>query len=239
MGKPALALGYAKRALYLGILVSGVNHPDTATTLTNIAMMLQENGKFKEAIIYLLQALKCYDNLLGPNHIQTAAIYHAIAIAYSQLGQYKEALAFEKKNYSILHAKVGDTDIRAIESNICLKQFTQKAVQVQIETKKTQRAQMSEIKIDQIPTSLKAGAPKTINTTATPAPSMGTRPLNEILSYINGKSGEPSTSFLQRNSVRSSDTASILAEFGVNSTQKLPLSSASKKKRPKKKDESS
>jgi protein TIF31 len=33
MGKPALALGYAKRALYLGILVSGVNHPDTATTL--------------------------------------------------------------------------------------------------------------------------------------------------------------------------------------------------------------
>jgi tetratricopeptide (TPR) repeat protein len=108
-------------------------------------MMLQENGKFKEAIIYLLQALKCYDNLLGPNHIQTAAMYsfvvdqiqflcryHAIAIAYSQLGQYKEALAFEKKNYSILHAKVGDTDIRAIESNICLKQFTQKAVQVQV-----------------------------------------------------------------------------------------------------------
>jgi hypothetical protein len=61
------------------------------------------------------------------------------------MNQFKEALSYEKKNYAILHAKVGDNDLRAIESNIYLKQFTAKAVQAQIETKKMQRTITSQV----------------------------------------------------------------------------------------------
>jgi hypothetical protein len=74
MGHPKVALSYIKRALYLGRLVCGPNHPDIVTTFTNIAMMLQDLKKHKEAIAYLLEALKCAEYLFGPNHIETAAM---------------------------------------------------------------------------------------------------------------------------------------------------------------------
>jgi protein TIF31 len=55
---------------------------------------------------------------------------HCIALAYSTLDNFKEALNWEKKNYHILSNLLGDKDFRTSESNIWLKQFTRKAVQV-------------------------------------------------------------------------------------------------------------
>jgi len=211
MGKTNLALQYIKRALYLGRLVCGPNHPDIATTFSNIAMMLQDLQKHKQAIEYLVQALKSYESILGPNHIQTAAIYHAIAIAHSQLDQFKEALAYEKKNYSILHAKVGDSDIRAIESNIWLRQFTQKAVAMQMETQKAQRdiqAQLAQAKSEQLKniqltgkaTPVDHAAPvKGVPIPSGPLPNIGNRPLSELLAYINEKPAVSGQTFSQRN----------------------------------------
>jgi len=206
MNKSHLALKYIEHALYLGLLVCGPNHPDIATTYTNIAMMLQDVSRFKEAIRFLTKALNCYEVLYGPYYFQTAAIYHAIALAYGQLDQYKEALAYEKKNYAILHSQVGDNDLRAIESNICLKQFTAKAVQMQIETKKAQReitSHLSQNKLEH----LKSLHPKGgVNASSFPPSTpggvaMGNRSLNEILSYLGEKPASSSggRSFLQRN----------------------------------------
>jgi len=210
MGKPKLALTYLLRSLYLGRLVAGPVHPDTATTLMNVASMFQDIGQQKEAIHYMLESLKCYEELFGTNSLQTASVYHSIALAYSTLGQYKDALAYEKKNYSILHEQVGDADLKTVESNICLKQFTAKAVQVQIETSKTQRTistQLSQVKLDKIKSvnlsksaSLASTTP-VVSSTASTVP-MGSRPLSEVMSYINGKSsGVPSIgkSFGERN----------------------------------------
>ncbi len=118
---------------------------------------------------------------------------------------------------------MGDNDLRTVESNICLKQFTAKAVQMQIETKKTQRDitaqvtqlstvltvdQLSSVKLDKIRNTVnlpnKLGNPlvsasttvtSTAPSTVGPVP-MGNRPLPEVLSYINGKS---KSSFTDRN----------------------------------------
>jgi len=200
MNKSQQALSYIEHAMYLGLLVCGTNHPDIATTYTNIAMMLQDLSRFKEAIRFLVRALNCYEALYGPNDLQTAAIYHAIALAYGQLDQYKEALAYEKKNYAILHTQVGDNDLRAIESNICLKQFTAKAVQMQIETKKAQReitSQLSQGKLENLKSlHLPPGPGSASGSTAGVA--MGNRSLNEILSYL-GEKPASGRSFLQRN----------------------------------------
>jgi len=229
MGKHKMALSYISRALQLTRLVSGAHHPDTAAIYVSIASMLQEMQQHRAALHYLFEALKCYESLFGPNNIQTASIYHAIAIAYSQMGQFKEALTYEKKNYNILHETVGDVDLRTVESNICLKQFTAKAVQMQIETKKTQRditAQLSSVKLEKIRNTVnlqpgKLGASGLGNSTN---PShMGTRPISEVLSYINGKTSK--SSFAERNKKKISSTLSS----GISSTDE-------KKKKKKKAD---
>jgi len=202
MGRHKLALTYINRALYLTRVVSGPNHPDTASIYISIATMLQEMQQHKVALHYLFEALKCYESFLGPNSLPTATIYHNIAITYSQIGQFKDALTYEKKNYTILHESVGDNDLRTVESNICLKQFTAKAVQMQIETKKTQRditAQLSSVKLDKIRNTVnlpnKLGNPLVAPPTgANPQVPMGNRPLPEVLSYINGKSKRESFS---------------------------------------------
>lgn len=198
VGKSKVALTYMKRSLYLTCLMGGISHPDVATTYTNIAMMLQDTQKHKEEIEYLTEACKHYEQLFGPLSLQIAPIYHAIAIAYSQLEQYKDALNFEKKCYAILHTKVGDTDMRAIESNIWLKQFTQKAVQAEVENKKAHResAHASTAKLNP----LKGVAQSQPTVPSTPGNStIGDRPINEILAYINGKPTGGSRTFSQRN----------------------------------------
>eukprot|EP01114_Cavostelium_apophysatum_P000309 TRINITY_DN1028_c0_g1_i1.p1 TRINITY_DN1028_c0_g1~~TRINITY_DN1028_c0_g1_i1.p1 ORF type:complete len:1242 (+),score=350.36 TRINITY_DN1028_c0_g1_i1:187-3726(+) len=196
LSKTPLALKLIKRSLYLNSLMTSPSHPDIATTFTNIAMMLQDLSRHQDAISYLNEAVKSYEAILGSNHIHTSPLYHAIAMAHSNLGQFKEALAFEKKNYGILSSKLGESDMKTVESNIWLKQFTAKAVQHQIETNKAQR---------DLASSLSHAMNSKIKGFTNPNPSnerihLGSRSLNEILSYINGKTSEPK-SFAQRNRV--------------------------------------
>jgi len=225
IGKSKQAVIYAKRSLYLTRLLCGPNHPDVAATFTNTAKMLLDMQQNRHAIYHLQEALKCYELLLGPNHPQTAEIYHAIALCYSHLGQYKEALAYERKNFAILHAHTSDTDARVIESNTSLKLFTAKAVQMQIESKKAQVnvTQLATSKLEQLRSGKgtllserpagEKGVGKT-NVPSTPGLNngsggtipMGSRPLHEVISFINNlevdsTSGNHKTqrSFFERN----------------------------------------
>lgn len=242
-GKYSTALSCIKRSLYLASLMTNATHPDIATAYTNIAAMLKDMEENQKSIAYLNEALISYESILGPGHIQTSAIYHSIALAYSNIGQYKDALAFEKKNYAILQSKVGDKDFRVVESNIWLRNFTQKAVQMQIETKKTQRditSQMSQTKIKNLENGVSS---KGHQTKVAPVPhksgeAMGERSLNEILTYINGK--PEGKSFMQRNtvSVGPSAVTSVISPPGAGSV-KPPMDSPSlasngKKKQKKK-----
>lgn len=198
MSKHNLSIVCLKRALLLGYLASGPNHPDVITSLTNVAVMLQDISRFKDALQYLLEALKVCEELFGSDHIQTASIYHAVAVAHSQLGEFKEALAFEKKNYTILHAKVGDNDPRTLQSNVWLNQFTKKAVQDQ-KTKLGIASQLAKLGQEGLVTSINANAVPPSSTVAADR-SMGLKPLTEILQFINGKAAIPGSSgFLQRN----------------------------------------
>eukprot|EP00027_Filamoeba_sp_ATCC50430_P001401 CAMPEP_0168547004 /NCGR_PEP_ID=MMETSP0413-20121227/3799_1 /TAXON_ID=136452 /ORGANISM="Filamoeba nolandi, Strain NC-AS-23-1" /LENGTH=1303 /DNA_ID=CAMNT_0008577217 /DNA_START=67 /DNA_END=3978 /DNA_ORIENTATION=+ len=214
MGKSKLALAYIRRALYLGRMICSPNHPDIATTFNNIAMMLQDLQKHKQAINYLLECTRCYENLLGLDNLQVAGLYHAIALAYSQIDQYKEALNYEKKNYNILHTKVGENDLRIIESNFCLKTFTAKAVQAQIETKKTQlniTSQLNAGRLQELKKE-KGNIGKGPSMPSTTAPTgnipMGARPLSEVMNFINEK-GTTSRSFLQRNQAAAASPSSV------------------------------
>jgi len=202
LGKFTTGLSFIRRCLFLSRLTSGANHPETASTFTNIAMMLQDMQQPKQSIEYLLQALKSYETFLGPNNIQTAAIYHAIAIAFSQMEQFKEALIYEKKNYNILVQRMGENDFRVLESNIYLKQFTQKAVAMQIENKKAQQQLKQDNSLSGLQKTIISSTPGKggiVQTVGASIGSLGTRPLSELLAYINDKPTGHNRSFKQRN----------------------------------------
>lgn len=178
--------------------MSGLNHPEVATTFTNLALMYQETKHHKIALEYFIEACKCYEEILGVAHLQTAAMYHAIALAYANLEQFKDALNYEKKNYNILkQLSMPDLDLRVMESNLYLKQFTSKAVQMQIESKKSQRnitSQLTETKLEQLKSSniqqVNSSLPSINNNTF---PQMGERPLTEIMKFIDGNEKPAST----------------------------------------------
>lgn len=196
--KHQVALEAIKHTLYLEKIMSGLNHPEVATTFTNLALMYQETKHHKIALEYFIEACKCYEEILGVAHLQTAAMYHAIALAYANLEQFKDALNYEKKNYNILkQLSMPDLDLRVMESNLYLKQFTSKAVQMQIESKKSQRnitSQLTETKLEQLKSSniqqVNSSLPSINNNTF---PQMGERPLTEIMKFIDGNEKPAST----------------------------------------------
>ncbi|ELR12870.1 tetratricopeptide repeat domain containing protein [Acanthamoeba castellanii str. Neff] len=136
-GNLALCL---QRAHYLASLVCGPHHPDSPNTLMHMGTMYQDMGRAEVALKYYQEALKSNQYFFGTEeNLQTGQICHCIALAHSTLDNFKEALNWEKKNYTILSNLLGEKDFRTSESNIWLKQFTRKAVQMQIEAKKAQR----------------------------------------------------------------------------------------------------
>jgi len=58
------------RALYLLHMACGPEHPNTAATYINVAMMEEGMGNASVALRYLHKALKCNQRLLGADHIQ-------------------------------------------------------------------------------------------------------------------------------------------------------------------------
>jgi len=151
--RPKEALACMKRSHYLSRLVSGTFHPDFAGTFSHLGSMYQDMGNYRLALHLYKEALKCNEFFFGPEHMQTTSTCHNIALVYHLMEQYREALSYEKRNYTILEKMVGKNDFRTVESNIWLKQFTSKAVQVEIEMKKAQTnmtSQLSQEKFEQL-----------------------------------------------------------------------------------------
>jgi tetratricopeptide (TPR) repeat protein len=94
----------------------------------NIAMLYQELDNIPKAIECLHKSLKCNEIIYGRQSLHISGCLRALAIAYSKIENFKEALNYEKQNYNILKELFGEGDIRTVESNIYLKQFTANAV---------------------------------------------------------------------------------------------------------------
>ncbi|KAL6062933.1 Clustered mitochondria protein [Balamuthia mandrillaris] len=155
------ALRCIKRAHYLGSLVCAPHHPDAVNTLTHMALMNQDLGRLELSLRLHTMALESNDYFTPEDDLSKAQICHYLAYAYSALDRFKEALHYEKKNYQILKQLVGENDLRTAESNIWLKQYTRKAVSMQIEAKKAQQelsSRLSDTKMESLRHHLPRGA---------------------------------------------------------------------------------
>ncbi|WP_130758769.1 tetratricopeptide repeat protein, partial [Microcystis aeruginosa] len=60
----------------------GDNHPDTATSLNNLAVFYQSQGRYSEAEPLYKQALAIRKQQLGDNHPDTATSLNNLAVFY-------------------------------------------------------------------------------------------------------------------------------------------------------------
>jgi tetratricopeptide (TPR) repeat protein len=90
------ALPFYQHALAIREKALGPDHPDTATSLDNLAQLYRAQGKYEQALPLLQRALAIREQQLGPDHPDTATSLDNLAVLYRSQGDYEQAkLLFE------------------------------------------------------------------------------------------------------------------------------------------------
>jgi tetratricopeptide (TPR) repeat protein len=75
----------------------GVNHPDTLTSVNNLALVLESQGRYEEAEAMNRRALAGREKELGVNHPDTLTSVNNIASVLESQGSYEEAEAMNRR----------------------------------------------------------------------------------------------------------------------------------------------
>ena len=87
-GKYAEAEPLAKQSLDQSIKKNGPDHPETATSLNNLAALYKAQGKYDLAEPLYKRALAINEKVLGPDHPETATSLNNLAELYKTQGKY-------------------------------------------------------------------------------------------------------------------------------------------------------
>ncbi|GAG19798.1 unnamed protein product, partial [marine sediment metagenome] len=87
----------------------GPEHPDTATSLDNLAMLYWHQGRYEEAEPFYKRALAIHEKVSGAEHPDTANSLNNLATLYGDQGRYEEAEPFYKRALAI-HEKVSGAE---------------------------------------------------------------------------------------------------------------------------------
>ncbi|WP_419548321.1 CHAT domain-containing protein [Microcystis sp.] len=107
-GKYNEAIPLAEQALAIRKQQLGDNHPDTATSLNNLAALYESQGRYSEAEPLYKQALAIRKQQLGDNHPDTAQSLNNLAELYESQGRYSEAEPLYKEALAIRKQQLGD-----------------------------------------------------------------------------------------------------------------------------------
>nr|NCR60363.1 CHAT domain-containing protein [Microcystis aeruginosa LL13-06] len=97
-----------KEALAIRKQQLGDNHPDTATSLNNLAALYESQGRYSEAEPLYKQALAIIKQQLGDNHPDTATSLNNLALLYESQGRYSEAEPLYNRSLAIRKQQLGD-----------------------------------------------------------------------------------------------------------------------------------
>jgi tetratricopeptide (TPR) repeat protein len=95
--KPDAAVRYWRQNLALDEKVLGPNHPDLASTLNNLARVMIEQRRFREAIPLLTRSMNIYLAQREDTHDDLAFIFANLALAKRGIGQDVEAEALFRR----------------------------------------------------------------------------------------------------------------------------------------------
>jgi tetratricopeptide (TPR) repeat protein len=71
--------------------VLGKEHPDTLTSMNNLASVLSNQGKYEQAEEMHRQALRLRETVLGKEHPSTLTSMNNLASVLSDQGKYEQA----------------------------------------------------------------------------------------------------------------------------------------------------
>jgi tetratricopeptide (TPR) repeat protein len=110
------AVAAIKKSLALAEKTVGPDHPDTATSLNNLAELYREHNRYTEAEPLYKRALTIREKYFGARHALVATTLNGHAELYRSAGRltdaeslYKRALAIREKSLRPDHPEVGQT----------------------------------------------------------------------------------------------------------------------------------
>jgi tetratricopeptide (TPR) repeat protein len=87
MGQLAEARPYYERFLAISERVLGAEHPDTARSLNNLAVLCYYEHDYQQAARLMRRALGIWDAVLGPDHPDTMSSRQSLAAIERELGE--------------------------------------------------------------------------------------------------------------------------------------------------------
>jgi CHAT domain-containing protein/Tfp pilus assembly protein PilF len=106
-GQFGQAIPLAERALKLREKALGAEHPDTATSLNNLAELYKDKGDYARAEPLYRRALAIYEKMLGAEHPNTAILLNNLALLYRITGDYAQAEPLYHRALAILEKTLG------------------------------------------------------------------------------------------------------------------------------------
>ncbi|GMR42853.1 hypothetical protein PMAYCL1PPCAC_13048 [Pristionchus mayeri] len=125
------ALKLLYRARHLLMIAAGESHPFMSTIDGNIGVILFAVQEFDLACRFIQSAERIAAAAGETKRLKSALLNHVMARAHACRGDFRTALAAEKETYTIYSALFGAEHDKTKESNECLRQLTQQAVQFQ------------------------------------------------------------------------------------------------------------
>ena len=94
-------LKWAERIYAYCLVEFGENHPDTLSSLNNLALAYDSSGNYEKALELIEKSYAISCKLLGEEHPDTLISLNNLALAYNSLGNYEKALELNEKVYAI------------------------------------------------------------------------------------------------------------------------------------------
>ena len=117
-GKYELALPLFQRALKISEQVLGNEHPDTVSSINNLAVLCEKLGQYDQALLLLQRGLAINEKVLGPDHPNTTGSVNNLAMLYSTIGQFGNALSLYQRAYiAAMHSNVPD-NLKLVQGNL-------------------------------------------------------------------------------------------------------------------------
>jgi tetratricopeptide (TPR) repeat protein len=103
----------------------GKTHPETLTTMNNLALVLESQGKYTEAEAINRQTLKLKEEVLGKTHPETLTTMSNLATVLDSQGKYTEAEAINRQTLELTEEVLGKTHPDTFLSVYCLAHLLQ------------------------------------------------------------------------------------------------------------------
>src|SRR6266542_1313991 len=121
-GQYGKAIPLAERALAIRQKTLGAEHPDTPTSLDNLAYLYYEKGDYAQAEPLYRRALAIREKTLGAEHPDTATVLNDLALLYCVKGDYAQAEPLYRRVLAISEETLGaeHPDTATVLNNLAL-----------------------------------------------------------------------------------------------------------------------